>query len=199
MQMLKKYRIGAMVLSIASIIFGILLICQPNFSLLVLCFVLGGISLFIGITNIIGYFSKYDFEKFYHMGLTSGIIFTIIGLFFIFRSNSVVNILVIVIGLLIFIHSIIKLTGSFDLKRAGMKYWWISALFPTLSAVIGLVMFCVPYDFQSLIVILVGCAFIVEGVSSLYWSLYISKKIKLVKENKSLHDKLIDVKFEDKK
>ena len=194
----KKFRIGAIALSVACIIFGILLICLPIFSLQILCFVLGGLSLCVGIVNIISYFSKYDFEKFYHMGLAGGIIFTIIGFFLIFRSNMITDILVIIIGLLVFINSIIKLPSAFDLRRAGVRFWWISATLSILSSIIGLIMFCTPYDFKSLIIILVGCSFIVEGVSDLYWSLYISKKIKIIEEKKSLKDNIIDVEYEDK-
>lgn len=196
---MKKFRMGAVAWSVACIIFGILLICMPIFSLQVLCFVLGGVSLCIGIANIISYFSKYDFEKFYHMGLAGGIIFTIIGFLLIFKSNMVADIFVVIIGLLVFINSIIKLPGAFDLKRAGVRFWWISATLSILSAAIGVVMFCTPYDFTALIIILVGCSFIVEGVSDLYWSLYISKKIKIIEENKSLKDNIIDVEYEDKK
>ncbi|MGN1456908.1 MAG: HdeD family acid-resistance protein [Acutalibacteraceae bacterium] len=195
----KKFRIGAIALSIACIIFGILLICLPNFSLKVLCFVLGGLSLCTGIANIISYFSKYDFEKFYHMGLAGGIIFTIIGFFLIFRSNMVTDFLVIIIGLLVFINSIIRLPGAFDLRRAGVRFWWIAASLSILSAILGMIMFCTPYDFKSLIIILVGCSFVVEGASDLYWSLYISKKIKIMEQNKSLKENIIDVEFEDKK
>ena len=195
----KKFKIGAIALSIASIIFGILLICMPMFSLQVLCFVLGGVSMFLGVVNIISYFSKYDFERFYHMGLAGGIIFTIIGFFLIFRSNMVTDFLVIIIGLLIFINSIIKLPGAFDLKHIGERFWWIAALLSILSALLGLVMFCTPYDFKSMIIILVGCSFIVEGVSDLYWALYVSRKIKITKQNKSFKDNMIDAEYEDKK
>lgn len=195
----KKLKFGAATLSITSIIFGIFLIIFPQQSLQLLCFVLGGVSLFLGVVNIISYLSKYDFEKFYHMGFATGIIFALIGAFLLFRSNLATNILVIVIGLLVFINSIIKLPGAFDLKRAGVRYWWIAAALSTITAIIGGVMFCTPYSFKEFIVILVGLSFVVEGISNIFWSLYISTKLKMVEEEKSLKDKVIDVEYEEKK
>ena len=150
MKRIKRLRIGISTFAIINIIAGLFLVFFPLRSLTLMCFVVGAISLIIGILNIIGYFSKYDFEKFFRVGLAGGFIFTIIGFFLIFRSNLATNILVIVIGLLVFINSIIKLPGAFDMKHAVVKYWWISAILSITTALIGIVMFCTPFDFNKM-------------------------------------------------
>ena len=195
---IKRLRMGISTFAIISIIAGLFLIFFPIRSLTLMCFIVGAISLLVGVLNIIGYFSKYDLEKFFRVGLAGGIIFTIIGFFLIFRSNLATNILVIVIGILVFMNSIIKLPGAFDMKHAGVKYWWISALLSVITAIIGLVMFCTPFDFKEFIIVFVGISFVIDGISNLFTSLYVSKKVKIYEDNKSLKDRMIDAEFEEK-
>lgn len=189
MKHLKQLKSFALCLDIIMIIFGLLLVIFPLLTLQLLSFIVGICAVAAGISNIIGYFSKYDMERFYRMSLASGIILCVLGIFLMARSYLVVDMIVIVLGLLIFFKNVIRLPGVFELKAAGEKKWWIPFIFNILLCGLGIVMFVLPISFERLVIILTGIAFIVDGISEVIWILNFSKKIKteLKNKNKSSH------------
>ena len=187
MKNLKKLRSATILLSIAMIIFGAFLTAFPLVTLRLLVIIMGLLSIATGIANIVGYFSKYDVEHFYHMGLASGIVLCVLGLFLLVRNSLVLDIAVIILGLLIFLKNVTHLPGAFELKAAGEKKWWIPLIFNLLLCLLGIFMFVTPISFERVVVILVGVSFIIEGASDLVWIFVFSKKIKTVfkKDNKT--------------
>ncbi len=199
MKHLKELRSAVIIFNIAMILFGLFLVAFPWVTIVFLCWVVGICAFAIGILNIIGYFSKYDMEHFYHIGLASGVLFCILGLFLMARSYLAVDILVIVLGLLIFIKNIIHLPGVFDLRAAGEKKWWISFIMNILLCLLGIVMFIVPIGAARVVVVLVGIAFIVDGFSELIWILKFSKNIKNVVRERKMNTRYIETGVEEPK
>ena len=84
------------------------------------------------------------------------------------------------LSVLLLVDSIIKMQISIDLKRAGYAHWWQSLL---ASLVIGVAAFILlfildPISIAASIVILIGVAFLVNGVSDLWITFYVSRKIR---------------------
>lgn len=199
MKFLKQIKSAVVVINIAMILFGIVLVAFPMITLWLLCWIVGACAVIAGISNIIGYFSKYDVEHFYRMGLASGILLCILGIFLMTRSYLAVDILVIVLGLLVFIKNVVHLPGVFELRAAGEKKWWIPFILNLISCLLGIAMFVVPIGAARVVVILVGIAFIVDGVTDLIWTLKFSKRIKMAFKERKMTSRYIDTTAEEKK
>lgn len=194
---LKKIKAVAIGINIAMILFGIFLVVFPMVTIDVLCWVVGVFVVFVGLMNIVGHFSKYDVERFYRTDFAVGILLCAFGVFLLIRSYLAVDILVIVLGLIIFVKNVMRLPGTFKLKMAGIKKWWLLFILNVLLCLIGIMMFVIPIGVARLVVILVGVAFIIDGVSDLIGTLVFSKKINLVVKQKS--SRYIEADAEEKK
>ena len=82
------------------------------------------------------------------------------------------------LSVLLLVDSIIKMQISIDLKRAGYAHWWQSLLASLVIGVAAFLFILDPISSAASIVILIGVAFLVNGVSDLWITLYVSRKIR---------------------
>ena len=82
------------------------------------------------------------------------------------------------LSVLLLVDSIVKLQISIDLKRAGYGHWWQSLLASLVIGVAAVIFILDPISSAASIVILIGGAFLVNGVSDLWITLYVSRKIR---------------------
>ena len=131
----KSLKTGMLLSGLVSIVLGVIMICLPEIVETTLRFILGGGLTLFGVLEIVFVFVKPS-------GLLSagriipGVLSLAVGLVFLFRFDTFVSLLWILLGISILTDGIYKLQYSFELKAAGVKNWWINLLISFASLLI---------------------------------------------------------------
>lgn len=152
-----------MITSLAYIVLGIVTVIFPQKVLDVLCYALGGAMTVYGLFNIISFFIDRDDGMYFE--LVIGVISTGFGIFALFSPGSIATIINIPIGIVIIIDSIMDIKHSLALRTIGMRKWWIPFIISIAMIVFILVTIFFKNIFGEILMILLGCSLIYEGIS----------------------------------
>ena len=137
MNVFKRIKWTYVLLSVFFLVLGLLLVCNPDTSMVTICRILGGIALAFGVVKIVLYFVRdiegvavrYDFAV--------GAFTVIVGALLLWRAPTMVGILSVVIGLFILVDCVFKLQVAIDSRRMGASSWWVTLLFTCVCMVMG--------------------------------------------------------------
>jgi uncharacterized membrane protein HdeD (DUF308 family) len=166
--LMRTAKIGYIVMSIIFIIVGLLFVIHPVDSLMVIEKILGVSMMLFGVIKIIGYFSKDLFRLAFQYDLEFGIILMVLGLVMLIKPVSVMELLVVAIGLAFFSDALFKARIAFDSKGFGIRPWWMILMLAVLTAVIGLVLILSPETTAAAITVLFGLSLMSEGLLNLF-------------------------------
>lgn len=164
--------------SIVYMVLGLLLIIWPDQARQIICYALGAAALLYGAYRIIDYFARrQQAEGGVQFGVALGIACVVLGLFLLFKANTVVAVLAAIIGVAVVIDSILRLQISLNLRRMT-KSGWI-ALFVTalLTLVFGILLLFNPFTAVKVATVVAGASLLADGAFTL-WGLLQTKHIK---------------------
>ena len=164
---IKAAKIGYIMISILLCALGIVLIAVPDFSVTLLCKLSGGIMMLFGLVKIIGYCSKDLYRLAFQFDLAFGILLMALGIILIIRTDAMVNLICIVMGICVLADALLKIQISIDSKDFGIQKWWLILTMATLTGVAGFLLVFRPSESIKIIMILFGIALITEGVLNL--------------------------------
>lgn len=164
---IKAAKTGYIVISILLCVLGIVLIAVPDFSVTLLCVLGGGIMMLFGLVKIIGYCSKDLYRLAFQFDLAFGILFVVLGFILIIRTDAMVNLICIVMGICVLADALLKIQISIDSRAFGIKKWWLILAMAILTGVAGFLLIFRPSESIQIIMILFGIVLITEGVLNL--------------------------------
>ena len=164
---IKAAKIGYITISILLCVLGIVLIAVPDFSVTLLCVLGGGIMMLFGLVKIIGYCSKDLYRLAFQFDLAFGILFVVLGFILIIRTDAMVNLICIVMGICVLADALLKIQISIDSRAFGIKKWWLILAMAILTGVAGFLLIFRPSESIQIIMILFGIVLITEGVLNL--------------------------------
>ena len=164
---IKAAKTGYIIISILLCVLGIVLIAVPDFSVTLLCVLGGGIMMLFGLVKIIGYCSKDLYRLAFQFDLAFGILFVVLGFILIIRTDAMVNLICIVMGICVLADALLKIQISIDSRAFGIKKWWLILAMAILTGVAGFLLIFRPSESIQTIMILFGIALITEGVPNL--------------------------------
>ena len=164
---IKAAKTGYIIISILLCVLGIVLIAVPEFSVTLLCVLGGGIMMLFGLVKIIGYCSKDLYRLAFQFDLAFGILFVVLGFILIIRTDAMVNLICIVMGICVLADALLKIQISIDSRAFGIKKWWLILAMAILTGVAGFLLIFRPSESIQTIMILFGIALITEGVLNL--------------------------------
>lgn len=164
---IKAAKIGYIIISILLCVLGIVLIAVPDFSVTLLCVLGGGIMMLFGLVKIIGYCSKDLYRLAFQFDLAFGILFVVLGFILIIRTDAMVNLICIVMGICVLADALLKIQISIDSRAFGIKKWWLILAMAILTGVAGFLLISRPSESIQIIMILFGIVLITEGVLNL--------------------------------
>lgn len=181
MRVFKRIKWAYLLVSVFFIALGLLLVIQPDTSMVNFCRFLGGVAVLFGIVRVIGYFVR-DMEG---VGLrydfATGTFAIIAGALMIWRAPEMAGIMAVVIGLFILVDCVFKLQVAMDSKRMGANAWWITLLFTCVSMVLGLLLVFDTFKGQQVLSIMMGISLIADGLQNLCTVIYAAIFVKEVK------------------
>ena len=164
---IKAAKTGYIIISILLCVLGIVLIAVPDFSVTLLCVLGGGIMMLFGLVKIIGYCSKDLYRLAFQFDLAFGILFVVLGFILIIRTDAMVNLICIVMGICVLADALLKIQISIDSRAFGIKKWWLILAMAILTGVAGFLPIFRPSESIQTIMILFGIALITEGMLNL--------------------------------
>lgn len=179
-KLLKEYKRNYIFLSIGYIVLGLLLLFFPETSGKIMCYILASFAAFFGITHLISYMNqKYPYET-YRFDLVFGIIGIATGAIIFIKPELLLNFLPAVLGIIVFIDSIVKVQHAIDLKRMHFSSWWIVLVLALCMSGVGILMIMYPFSTFMTVVMFSGICLIVNALVNIYAITTLSRVIKSI-------------------
>lgn len=164
---IKAAKIGYITISVLLCVMGVVLIAVPDFSMTLLCRLGGGIMILFGLVKIIGYCSKDLYRLAFQFDLAFGILLMALGVILISRTNTMIHVICIMLGIWVLADALLKIQIAIDSRAFGIQRWWLILAAAILTGVAGFLLVFRPWESAQVVMLLLGIALITEGILNL--------------------------------
>lgn len=169
-----KLKWEKLVTAIVAIVLGIVFVADPNGSGDAVCKVAGIAMIVLAAAMLIRYFTS---AQLFPENLIFSAVLLLLGIFFIAKSGVVMTVLGLFFGIFLVIDGASKIRDGIDAAKAKMQGWWIWFLLALLTIVLGILVM-----FGESVMTLLGISLIVDGVSDIVTTLWLSAGVRKVKK-----------------
>lgn len=169
-----KLKWEKLVTAIVAIVLGIVFVADPNGSGDVVCKVAGVAMIVLAAAMLIRYFTS---AQLFPENLIFSAVLLLLGIFFIAKSGVVMTVLGLFFGIFLVIDGASKIRDGIDAAKAKMQGWWIWFILALLTIVLGVLVM-----FGESVMTLLGVSLIVDGVSDIVTTLWLSAGVRKVKK-----------------
>lgn len=169
---------GYIAVSILFCLAGIALLIPPVESAMIIGSFLGYVLIAFGIIKVIGYFSGDLFRLAFQHDLQLGIMLILMGLVTLLRTENMLNIICVMVGMGVVVDCIFMGQTAIEAKHFGIKKWWITFALSVLSGLLGIFLIFCPSDGTVLLISLLGALLLIEGLRNLCIALTCVKIVK---------------------
>jgi len=176
----KNLKKGMLLSALVSLALGLVMILMPGVVQTSLRFFLGGGLTLFGLIEIVSVFIQPS-------GLLSagrmipGILSLAVGLVFLFRYDTFVSLLWVLMGIAILIDAVYKLQYAFELKQAAVGNWWIHLLTAISSLILAGLLMIQPFSVENAMTVFAGIVLLVNALFDLVLIVMMSLKANLLK------------------
>ena len=189
---LKKIEKNLIFSTIVTLVLGLLLTIFPDMSLKILAYVIGISLMVMGGAFIIDYVKGTRLEKITSISFVLGIIFIGIGLFFVVAHQSILNFIMIVIGIIFLIKGLCKVQLALNV-RGVLDAWKYNLIVAVLTLTIGLILVLNPGKSAETFLRIVGIFIIIGSFADLAESIWILKDLDKVHDADFIDKKSVDI------
>lgn len=175
---LKKYERESILISALLIIVAIFLIAKPGIALSTVVTLFAIVFLVDGIINIIAYMMEDAEIRAFSNELMMGILLVILGFIILLNQPLFISILPIMIGIWIFIKSIMKFQLAINLKSAVAERWGLLLVSSILMAILGVLIIANPFEAIFTLTRFIGIMMLVAEVINICESVYFLQQTK---------------------
>ena len=169
-----KLKWEKLVTAIVAIVLGIVFVADPNGSGDAVCKVAGVAMIVLAAAMLIRYFTS---AQLFPENLIFSAVLLLLGIFFIAKSGVVMTVLGLFFGIFLVIDGASKVRDGIDAAKAKMQGWWIWFLLALLTILLGVLVM-----FGESVMTLLGVSLIVDGVSDIVTTLWLSAGVRKVKK-----------------
>lgn len=180
MKMLKELKWNLIVLALAFVTIGIIFLIYPEEVQTTACYVIAALLIVVGVISLVNYLRKDISGIIYRYDLVVGLSAILGGVLVIIKIQQLAELILVVLGFLVTISGILKLQNSVDMLRLGHGTWHVAFSMAIINMIFGIVLLINPFsaDVQK---ILIGIALIYSGLTDLFVTIAISKKLSEMK------------------
>ena len=178
LEFLKKYEKESILISALLIIVAIFLIAKPGIAISTVVTIFAIVFLVDGIINIIAYIMEDAEIRAFSNELMMGILLVILGLIILLNQPLFISILPIMIGIWIFIKSIMKFQLAINLKSAVAERWGLLVVSSILMAILGILIIANPFEAIFTLTRFIGIMMLVAEVINICESVYFLQQTK---------------------
>lgn len=154
---------------------GLILLFVPELTLVTIANAVGIVLIIIGAIFIFSYICRKQMAA-GNNDLVKGIVTAGIGLFICVRSEAVISILPVLLGVGVVVSGILKLQHAFDLRRMAVSAWTKVMITAAINILIGLIVILNPFSTVAFLMRLIGVGLIFSGLTDVITTIYVSKK-----------------------
>ena len=169
-----KLKWEKLVTAIVAIVLGIVFVADPNGSGDAVCKVAGVAMIVLAAAMLIRYFTS---AQLFPENLIFSAVLLLLGIFFIAKSGVVMTVLGLFFGIFLVIDGASKVRDGIDAAKAKMQGWWIWFILALLTIVLGVLVM-----FGESVMTLLGVSLIVDGVSDIVTTLWLSAGVRKAKK-----------------
>ena len=169
-----KLKWEKLITAIVAIVLGIVFVADPNGSGDAVCKVAGVAMIVLAAAMLIRYFTS---AQLFPENLIFSAVLLLLGIFFIAKSGVVMTVLGLFFGIFLVIDGASKVRDGIDAAKAKMQGWWIWFILALLTIVLGILVM-----FGESVMMLLGISLIVDGVSDIVTTLWLSAGVRKVKK-----------------
>ncbi len=158
-----NYFINAVIM----VILGIVLVIWPHILGVMLCYLLGGALIVMGIFQLISFLRGERLGFYNKFVMMMGIVLVLLGIWICAQPRIVLSIIPVVVGIIVLIHGLMDIQYTLDIKKAGSEKWWIALIAAALTLIVGLLLVLNPFTVYEITMVLVGVAMLYDGGSDL--------------------------------
>jgi uncharacterized membrane protein HdeD (DUF308 family) len=172
----KKGDSAYFVVSLVTLVMGIVVIAWPQLVLIAVLYVVGAIFLVIGMVQIALYVRARSIGLPAGLSLAWGIISILIGAVFIFCHAALIPFFAVVIGIALMVDAVVKLQRGFDLKLSGVSYWWTVTISAVIMFILSVVLMFEPWGFTEMAIRFMGIVIVIDAAMNLWYLLAARKQ-----------------------
>lgn len=161
--MKQNYFINAVIM----VVLGLVLVIWPQVLGVMLCYLLGGALILMGVIQLIGFLRGERLGFYNKFNMFMGIVLVLLGLWICTQPHIVLSIIPVVVGIIVVIHGLMDIQYTLDIKKAGNAKWWIALIAAIITLIIGLLLVCNPFTAYEITMVLLGVAMLYDGGSDL--------------------------------
>ncbi len=158
-----NYFINAVIM----VILGIVLVIWPHILGVMLCYLLGGALIVMGVFQLISFLRGERLGFYNKFVMMMGIVLVLLGIWICAQPRIVLSIIPVVVGIIVLIHGLMDIQYTLDIKKAGSEKWWIALIAAALTLIVGLLLVLNPFTVYEITMVLVGVAMLYDGGSDL--------------------------------
>lgn len=153
--------------SLITLILGIILIGWPDLSGALMCYMLGGVLIIMGVIQLIAYY-RGQREGFYcKFNMMMGIVLVLLGIWICARPSIILGLIPVVLGFILLLHAFQDFSYTIDIKNAGVERWWVALVATLVTFVLGVFLVLHPLLAFEMAMVYVGIGLVYNGVSDL--------------------------------
>lgn len=161
--MKQNYFINAVIM----VALGLVLVIWPDVLGVMLCYLLGGALILMGVIQLIGFLRGERLGFYSKFNMIMGIVLVLLGLWICTQPHIVLSIIPVVVGIIVLIHGLMDIQYTLDIKKTGNTKWWIAMIAAIITLVVGLLLVFNPFTAYEITMILLGIAMLYDGGSDL--------------------------------
>lgn len=166
--MKQNYIVNAVIM----IILGLVLIIWPEILGNMLCYLLGGALILMGIFQLVGFLRGERLGFYNKFSATMGIVLVLLGIWVCAKPNVVLSVIPVVIGIIILIHGLMDIQYARDIRNSGAPNWWIALICALVTLGLGIFLVLNPFIMYQMTMIVIGIAMLYDGASDLVLLLF---------------------------
>ncbi|MDE6363087.1 MAG: DUF308 domain-containing protein [Lachnospiraceae bacterium] len=163
-----NYFINAVIM----VLLGLVLVIWPHILGVMLCYLLGGALIVMGIFQLISFLRGERLGFYNKFVMMMGIVLVLLGIWICTQPHIVLSIIPVVVGIIMLFHGLMDIQYTLDIKKAGSEKWWIALIAAILTLVVGLLLVFNPFTVYEITMVLLGIAMLYDGGSDLVLLLF---------------------------
>lgn len=173
---MKKETITPFILPVLCVLLGILAFITADRALQIICYVISGAFILLGLIAIVGYLRRNSEENFASNGFLFGFILLLLGITAIIKADSIALFIPFALGFLITINGIRELQNAIDAYRLALANQWIVVLVALINLVLGIILMVNPGLAVDVLMKAIGIGLIISGIADFVTTMVILGK-----------------------
>ncbi len=162
------------------IVLGIILAIFPSETTNLCSYLIAALFVIVGAIIIFHFVKEKDFTFWPLISIVAAAALTVFGIFIFIKPGFITSFLWLLFGIVLVVDGVYKILHAITLGKNGAERWWIVLIIAAVTTLFGLLIIVNTTETKELFIRLIGVALIIDGVSDISSTIYLSKVAKKI-------------------